>query len=513
MYLPPFFRAGGSTSIRKCPRLGIVNCHKILLSLAMTLAASPAGALEVRMAADTMTVHAEQVPLREILSHFQNAGVRIAIDERINPLITADFDNREIGDAVKRLLADCDYALSWKSFEGPAGRMSRLSEILVYKPGDRRELKPLPLPTAATAQARTSQTNTIVCLKDELLVRMRPGTTQEQFRNLLLKTGALVLDGIPALGIYRLRFPPGSDLAAILNELTKDPLVSKAEPNQVYRSITPHRGSGNGGTPAPPLTITAGKGPAVAVLDSGLKVDASLEKAIVASLDATSPGQAISDPVGHGTQMAYIAAGAVSPTGTDPASLAAAPIISIRTMDNQGITSSFSLMQSMVFSLEHGARVISMSWGSENNSQFFNDAILYAQKQGAVMVAAAGNEPTGRPLYPAALPNVVAVAALTPDGNIWDQSNYGSFITLAAPGFANLPVGYKGPPGPYGGTSIAAAYTSRAIAQYFAAHPQATATEAIQALHKVLSPAPQGTLHPEIPRLTPVTLKNYLNPP
>ena len=239
--------------------------------------------------------------------------------------------------------------------------------------------------------------------------------------------------------------------------------------------------------------------------------NAALEKAVVASLDATAPWKDITDPLGHGTQMAFIASGAVTPTGvaTDSSSV---PIIPIRTMDEQGISSSFSLMQSMVFALDHGARVISMSWGSENNSGFFNDAISYARQQGAVLVAAAGNEPTGRPLYPAALPDVVAVAALAPDGNMWDQSNYGSFVKFAAPGFANLPVGYKGDPGMYGGTSIAAAYTARAISEYFVSHPKADASDAIAALTKALSPAPgvSGTIHGEIPRFDNAAISAFL---
>lgn len=482
-----------------------------LFGLSLGFSVQDLPALELRMAADTLSIHANQVPLSEILARLQEAGVGVGIDERINPLITANFENREISEGIKRLLTDCDYALSWQTLEGPAGKMKRLSEVLVYKPGDRRPLIARPAPPPDVAQTKTSQTNTIVCLKNEILLRLRAGVSSDQFRALLLKHGAMAIDGIPALGLYRLRVPPGSNLADILNDLAKDPLVTRAEPNLAYRSVTPVR-SGEATVESAPRTVSASTSPSVAILDTGFTPNAALENAVVTSLDATAPWQTITDPLGHGTQMAFIAAGAVNPAGMESSATTPVPIIPIRTMDEQGLTSGFSLMQSMVFSLERGARVISMSWGSETDSGFLNDAIAYARQQGAVLVAAAGNEPTGRPFYPAALPDVIAVASLTPDGNIWDQSNYGAFVKFAAPGFASLPVGYKGPPGLYGGSSIAAAYTAHVIAQYLAAHPKADAGTVLAALTQTLTRPTDtpGSIHPEIPRFDKAAISAFL---
>ena len=469
-----------------------------------------ASAFEMRMIADTLTLDARDTPLRDILARFQEAGVRVAIDERINPLITAHFENREIGEGIKRMLADCDYALTWQTIEGPAGKLRRISEILVYKPGSRRPLPPLPTPPSATLSSQTGQTNTVFCLKNQILLRLRPGTTKEQLLALLRETGTTVMDSIPALSLYRLYFPPGTDMATLLNELSRNPVVARAEPNQIYRSLTPEQSPGtpSGGSLR---TLPNGDGPAVAVLDSGFTPSPALEKAVVATLDATAPGTPISDPVGHGTQMALIAAGAINPQGGYPAlDSEAGSIIPIRTMTENGLTSSFTLMQSMVFALEQGARVINMSWGSETDSGFFNQAIAYARQRGAVPVAAAGNEPTNRPLYPAASPDVLAVGALGADGALWDHSNFGSFISLAAPGLADFPVGYKGPPGAYAGTSIAAAYTARVLARYFALHPAATANEAVSALKQALSPPASGAAHADIPRLDAAAVSRYL---
>ena len=60
-------------------------------------------------------------------------------------------------------------------------------------------------------------------------------------------------------------------------------------------------------------------------------------------------------------------------------------------------------------------------------------AVLLAQKQGIVVVASAGNDSTCRPSFPAAIPGVVSVGAIGPDGPAW-FSNYGSWVRACAPG-------------------------------------------------------------------------------
>lgn len=479
----------------------------VIAVLAIGLAAAPCRAGTVCLAADTISVRANKTPLSEILARLQEYGVRVAMDERINPLITDDFEHMEINQGIKRILTDCDYAVFFDSMEGPGGRMSRLSEVIVYKHGDRRALKAKPAPPPDVAIAPQA-TNQLACLRNEILLRLRADTTREQFRELLLRVGAAVVDGIPELGLYRLRLPSGVDLAGTLNSMTGDPLVAAAEPNLLYHPVTTVL-AGPEASGANPRTVTTATGPSVAILDSGFVPNAALEKAVLATLDATTQGQPITDPVGHGTQMAFLASGSITPAGA-PAAEGPISIIPIRTIDDGGLISGFTLMKSMIFAAGNGARVISMSWGSNGDSALFRNAIAYARQQGAVLVAAAGNEPTGLPMYPAALPDVIAVAALTPDQKMWDQSNYGTFVELAAPGFANMPVGHKGPPGVYGGTSIAAAYTAHVIARYLATHPKATGTDAMTALQKALSQPASGSIHPEIPRLDSRAVKSLL---
>ena len=149
------------------------------------------------------------------------------------------------------------------------------------------------------------------------------------------------------------------------------------------------------------------------------------------------------------------------------------PVVAIRTFDDNGFTSTYTLMRGIDYAIEKGARVLSLSWGTETPSSLLASAVRYAATKGLILVAAAGNAPTGNPVYPAAYDNVIGVGALTPNGDAWDQSNFGDFVAVSAPGLADLPVGYKGDPGIYAGTSIATAYTARRVAAILNQNPDA----------------------------------------
>ena len=64
-------------------------------------------------------------------------------------------------------------------------------------------------------------------------------------------------------------------------------------------------------------------------------------------------------------------------------------------------------------------------------------AISALHEAGSVVVASAGNDATCYPLYPAALPDVVGVAALDENGDAATFTNYGPWVSACAPG-ANI---------------------------------------------------------------------------
>lgn len=90
-----------------------------------------------------------------------------------------------------------------------------------------------------------------------------------------------------------------------------------------------------------------------------------------------------------------------------------------------------ALLEESVLLLDEG----NMSFGGSFESQAFAAAVARAQAAGVVLVAAAGNSNVDAQLdFPAAYPEVVAVAALAPDGHRASFSNWGRTIDLGGPG-------------------------------------------------------------------------------
>jgi hypothetical protein len=454
-----------------------------ITSLLVLLAVTGEVASDVRVQGEKLTVHANQVPLQSILQRLTELGIKVRIDPQINPKITAYFVDRDIRQGLDSILKPFGHVLIWKSIEGPAGPIPRLAEIQVFKPGKEERMKPLG-PRTRFAIARNPKDGSFF-VKNEILLGLNPGMTISEFKALLRQFGGTVVDSYAAVGIYKIRFPEGSDVPSLVQQITRHPKVAKAEPNYAYPIPTPYKQTTSNIPPPSTSYIPAtGETVPIAVLDTGLTPDSGLGDLILASLDALNPDDPISDSLGHGTQMALIAAGLVKPSGVRPEAGNQNPIIPIRAMDDNGFTSNFTIMGSIDFALKHGARVMSLSWGSETRSDFLETALHDARSKGLIIVASAGNEPTGKPVYPAAFSSVIGVGALAPDGKSWANSNYGDFVTLYAPGFATLPVGYKGDPGAYAGTSISAAYVANLIADYLSAHTEATTQEVLEALRR-----------------------------
>ena len=78
---------------------------------------------------------------------------------------------------------------------------------------------------------------------------------------------------------------------------------------------------------------------------------------------------------------------------------------------------------------------LSLSFGGYvwERAPMLSAAVLRAQQRGIVVVASAGNDGTCRPSFPAAIPGVVSVGAIGPDGPAW-FSNYGDWVRACAPG-------------------------------------------------------------------------------
>jgi len=78
--------------------------------------------------------------------------------------------------------------------------------------------------------------------------------------------------------------------------------------------------------------------------------------------------------------------------------------------------------------------IINLSLGSPSKGKTLGDAISDAANAGAIIIAAAGNDGTDTPWYPAAFPQVTSVVATDINNQKASFANYGAHIDVAAPG-------------------------------------------------------------------------------
>jgi len=421
--------------------------------------------LDLKISGDRLSMSVTNEPLINILRAFDRSGIQVKYDPLLKASVSTTYENYDLEKALDRMLEPFGYVLLWKVLEGPVGSIPRLYEIQVFRPGHKESAKPLNK-GGRNYQVVKSKDASFEYVDGEILLGLRQGMKKSDFLELLRRLGGIPVESIPELGIYRIKLLPGADVESIVNQLKTDPDVVVVEPNYAYRQVEPFRMSETSDRPSiPRVNIPEGVSP-VAVLDSGLRALDGLDGAIVGGFDAVDPGRALADQSGHGTQMALVVAGAVTPYGAAGAGGAVdVPVLAVRSFDDNGYATSAGLLNSLLFAEKNGASVVNMSWGSNQDSRFIHDAINLASEKGLLFVAAAGNEPNGAPMYPAAYPNVIGVGAIKSNGTIWERSNFGKSVTMSAPGTASFPVGHNGPPGAYAGTSVASAYTARELAR------------------------------------------------
>ncbi len=89
------------------------------------------------------------------------------------------------------------------------------------------------------------------------------------------------------------------------------------------------------------------------------------------------------------------------------------------------------------YAADNGAKIINCSWGGYSYSLAEQAAIDYATSKGALVVAAAGNNGSTEPFYPASYKNVLSVGWLkTQNDQRSTAANHGIYLDVMAPGDA-----------------------------------------------------------------------------
>ncbi|MGI5166773.1 S8 family serine peptidase [Spirillospora sp. CA-253888] len=244
--------------------------------------------------------------------------------------------------------------------------------------------------------------------------------------------------------------------------------------------------------------LTRGKGVRVAVLDSGVDASHPQLRGRVHALDVTGTG--LTDCVGHGTSVTGII-GARDLRAKGVPFLGVAPeaqLISIKVAtggsDNNPKWAPLGIRKAA----DLGARVINTSFQSLDYAEL-RTAVQYAQRKGAIIVAAAGNtrdeqKQTEVNAYPASYPGVIAVGALNQDGSLATFSNKTTPVTVTAPGQNVVSTWPEGTYHMDNGTSQAAPYVTGTIALMLSYHPKWTPQQVLRQIQNTADGATaQGT--------------------
>jgi hypothetical protein len=315
-----------------------------------------------------------------------------------------------------------------------------------------------------------------------LLVTFTSDATFAQRRVLLESLGAAERDAIAQLRLVAVDVP-ADGAAAALAALRGSNLVLRAEPDR-ERSVDagpsdPRYGEQWAlpriGWPEVYGTRLNG-GAIVAILDTG--VDSShpdLAGQLAAGASFVEGSASGSDPNGHGTAMAgIVAAQTDNAIGIAGVGFAGVQVMPVTVLAADGTGRDSDIIAGLVWAVDNGADVISMSFSNPGYSAALQAAIDYAWDRDVVVVAAAGNDGSARVTYPAGSRGVMGISNTDRLDRLHESSNHGEAVFLGAPGTAISATALGGGYTQVSGTSASAALVSASAALLRAAGPGLT---------------------------------------
>ena len=328
-------------------------------------------------------------------------------------------------------------ALSAGSF-GALGTGTANATEKAGKAGAKSAASIKPKPAAAPAKAKAAVTAAPDWFARRVLVRTKPGVKAKDLARLDAKAGVVSVAFEYALvpGLRCVEVKPGREDAAVkaykasslVQYAVRDRIV-KAAGQTVPYGIDSVRG---------PQTWTAsrGGGAVVAVLDTGFDFGhPDLPEPILTRSFVS--GQAVQDGNSHGTHCS----GTVLAVDNTDGVVGVAPSASLmigKVLGDSGSGSNAGVMAGADWAATNGADVISMSLGSTGSDQAEADLYAAVVASGVLVVAAAGNNNSRDPFYPAWYPGVLSVAAVDSANSRASFSNFGPNISVSAPGVGVL---------------------------------------------------------------------------
>jgi hypothetical protein len=376
-------------------------------------------AASLRIEGDRAWLKAEGTPLVQVLQLFEERGVEVLVDPSMDlGRVEGEWENAKVERLISQLVSPNSYSVEWKLIKGPLGEFYQVSVIRVYSE------------SAASATSMTSKKARVLdvvegrdgqkYVRGEIMVGFREGSTTKDLNTLLKELNGTVIEVIDPPGLYRIKLNEGMSVEKALEMAENHEGVEGAEPNLAFSGEANPAVSLSGSSTGMNLNLKQGE-TAVAVFDSGLDPNYANLPYIRGSYNALDPAANMDDPSGHGTLVSLIASGAITPIGAE-ASETGVPVLAVKVFDENGMTSSDTIMRAIDYALNSDISVINLSFGTYEDVGFIENAVEYAASQGVKIFVAAGNDGLDIASNPAASPATVSVGA-TDGGAVADYSN------------------------------------------------------------------------------------------
>ncbi|HXG77022.1 MAG TPA: S8 family serine peptidase, partial [Gaiellaceae bacterium] len=306
------------------------------------------------------------------------------------------------------------------------------------------------------------------------LVKFAAGTSLEAQEQVLASAGARSESYIRPLRIHAVLLPGGDSLQASLDVLTGNPSVVRVEEDRTRKVGGTPNDTGYAAQWALPTigwdevfgNVSPSGSATVAILDTG--IDGShpdLDGVVVPGTSILDGSNGLSDPNGHGTAMAgIVAAETGNGAGVAGVAYAGVRVMPVTVLGEDGTGQDSDIIEGVVYAAEAGADVILMAFSNPGYSELLQEAIDYAWGEGAVLVAAVGNDGSSAVTFPAGDRGVIGVSNTDESDALDSSSNYGQAVFLGAPGTSIATTQRGGGYASITGTSAAAAHVAGAAA-------------------------------------------------
>ena len=378
-------------------------------------------------------------PIQRVLARLSaQTGWRVWIEDGIETQIRAQFRNLPAREALPRILGGLNYSLTTST-------------------NGRRELKVFATHARSSTREIMADAGDGV-IANELIIRSKSGSPIDLKRLAGLEGASLVgTNGVA--GAYQVRFDSEKQAADAKQTLANESEDLAVENNQ--RLDSPDAPIAVSGITAPPLRLTAtvrpdGNRRVIALIDSAPQPLAPAFQSFLLPTVDIVPGAPASGSPSHGTSMAEAMVRGLS--AGSPETSTSTRIQPYNVYGASESASTWDVARGITQAAQDGSTIINLSLGSAQDSPYLRDVIQQVTGQGALVIAAAGNNGTADPFYPAAYDAALAVTATGRSGQLTPYANRGGFVDMGVPG--STVVQMDGQSWVVQGTSVSAAYAS-----------------------------------------------------